>query len=430
MATPAKPRRGRPPNPLDPTASHAARLGAKLRTLREARGLTLQALGDLISYTPQYVSEVERAKTPPTRTFIAACDAALDAHGALLDLLPAALHERDRDRQKRAAARGAASDLAALRCEAHSDAGEDVQPTNRRGLIGAGAGASAALGAPLLGAAPIRAGEVDPELPAHWERLLDVLSRYDAAFGPHDVLAVVRRELRIIAEHREVARGELRTELLRVESRWSALAAWLCEDTGDLRSRDAWTDRSLWLAQEAEDPDMQAFAWMRQSRWAARERDARRAVAHAEAGLCIPGAGAQVRVRCARQAAIGHALAGDSDPCGRRLAKAYELLDAESSWAGGAVERRYVRATEARCWLLLRPARAIPLYEAALHDWPRDRIRDGGLHQARLALACALTGERDRAEAEGRKAFAIFKTTQSATAERELKRLVAVLRAA
>jgi hypothetical protein len=50
-------------------------------------------------------------------------------------------------------------------------------------------------------------------------------------------------------------------------------------------------------------------------------------------------------------------------------------------------------------------------------------MRDGGLHQARLALACAACGEHDRARAESSRALAIFKTTRSTTIARELKRL-------
>jgi len=57
-------------------------------------------------------------------------------------------------------------------------------------------------------------------------------------------------------------------------------------------------------------------------------------------------------------------------------------------------------------------------------------VREVGLHQARLALACAATGEHDRARAAGRKALAIARSTRSSVATRELKRLGAELRAA
>jgi hypothetical protein len=76
------------------------------------------------------------------------------------------------------------------------------------------------------------------------------------------------------------------------------------------------------------------------------------------------------------------------------------------------------------------PARAIGFYEDALRDWPRAEVQHGGLQRARLALACALAGELDRAKAEGAKAFAIAKQTGSASVARELRQLGAVLRAA
>jgi hypothetical protein len=52
------------------------------------------------------------------------------------------------------------------------------------------------------------------------------------------------------------------------------------------------------------------------------------------------------------------------------------------------------------------------------------------LQRARLAHACALVGELDRAKAEGAKAFVIAKQTGSASVFRELRQVTAVLRAA
>jgi hypothetical protein len=94
------------------------------------------------------------------------------------------------------------------------------------------------------------------------------------------------------------------------------------------------------------------------------------------------------------------------------------------------IEQRHLSAWEARCWAILAPSRAIPLYEALLGAWPRELRRDGGLHRARMAIACANAGELDRARTEGARALAIVKQTQSATAARELRQLGAVLRAA
>jgi hypothetical protein len=169
------------------------------------------------------------------------------------------------------------------------------------------------------------------------------------------------------------------------------------------------------------------------SRVGLRSRGATRAITFAEAGLRVPDASQQTRALCARQAALGHALGRDAAACERRLHEAHALLDADSPpppWASAAVTLRHVRAAEAQCWLWLQPRKAIPLYESVLSAWPRDRIRDGGLHQARFALTCAAAGERDRAEAEGRKALAIARATNSASAKRELRRLGRALGAA
>jgi transcriptional regulator with XRE-family HTH domain len=423
---------GRPLKSLDPDASHAARLGYEIRSRRIARDLTLEAFGNEIGFSPQQVSAVELATAQPSPRFVAACERALEAEGALERLLPAIYHEQAMLRHARSAARADAS--SALRFAGpHQDVGEvqDVDPTTRRGLLDAGAiAALGGLGVAGSTAAPAAAREIDPELPEHSTNLLRLLGRHDEMFGPRDVLASVRHEISLIAEHRRAARGELRTALMRVESRWAELAAWLSEDSGRRRARDAWTDRALRLAQDAGYSDMVAFARGRRSEWAS---DAQRAVAYAEDALRVPGTSAQTRAWCSRQAAISHAMAGDAASCERHLADAYGLLDDDSPappWAGESrVDRTGTRAAEARCWLMMAPAKAVGLYEDALRNWPQAEARDGAVHQARLAIACAQTGEIDRAKAEGRRALAITKSTKSATATRELRRLRDVLAA-
>lgn len=100
-----QPPRGRPPSPVDPDASHAARLGAEIRARRQAQGLTLKALAARTGFSSQHLSEVERANVPMSEPFVAACDQALDAHGALVALLPAVVYERALKRHDRSTAR-------------------------------------------------------------------------------------------------------------------------------------------------------------------------------------------------------------------------------------------------------------------------------------------------------------------------------------
>jgi transcriptional regulator with XRE-family HTH domain len=411
-------RRGRPPSPLEPSASAAARLGAELRGLRGTAGLTLAGLSVRIGYSAQYISQAEHGRTAPSEAFVRACDLELSADDALMQLLPAAIFEQAQHRSARAAARRAA--------DTQSDQEHDVHPVTRRELGTVGVAAVVELGA---AAAPASAREVDPALPGHWERLLAIIGRHDAVHGAHEVLGTTRRELCLIASYREIARGDLCIALMRIEARWAVYAGWLCEDTGDPRGRDTFVQRALCLAREADDPDLMAWARARQAQWT----DPRSATRIGETGLRAARAGAHTRALCAVRAAHAHAHIGNAGATERLLARAYELAAKDSTppplSVSAPLVEHVVRCWEARCWAALSPAKGIALYDMVLRDWPRSRTRDGGLYLARLARACADAGELDRARAEGRRALAIARITRSRVAASELKQLNSVLNA-
>jgi len=308
------------------------------------------------------------------------------------------------------------------------EVGEDVDPLSRRSLLGAGVGAALGLTATTAPAAAAR--EVDPGLVSHWVKLLRVLDLHDARWGPHEALDTVRQEIGLIARHREVARGELQRQLLRVESRWAQFAGWLNHDAGDVHSRDAWADRALRLAREADYHEMVAYVLVRQGRWAVEDQDGQRAIGLTEAARRVPPTTEQVRALCALTEAQGHALTGDEGACERGLAGAHQLLDRadppQSPWddlVRNEIMPPYVLASEARCWLWLRPSKAIAAYEGAIDCWPTERSRTGGVQRARLALACATAGEPERGAAEGLRALEVARATRSEMTMCELKRL-------
>jgi transcriptional regulator with XRE-family HTH domain len=406
-------RRGRPSAPLEPSASAAARLGAELRELRLGHELTLAGLAARVGYSLQYISQIEHGRTVASEAFVHSCETELRADGVLTGLLPAVILEHARHRARRTAARRGA--------HVHDDNEDAVDPITRRDAGTATAGLLAA-------AAPAAASDVDPALPDHWEQLLAIVGTHDAAHGPHGVLGAVRRELRLIAEYREIARGELRTELMSVEGRWVVYAAWLCEDTGDRRGRTALLERALCLAREADHPDLIAWTRARQAQWT----DAARAIRLAQAGLRTPRADAHTRALCTVRAAHGHAQIGNVQATKRMLAQAYMLAAQDSAppplSASIPLAEHVVRCWEARCWAVLSPARGVALLDDLLRDWPRGRTRDGGLYLARLANACAAAGQPDRARAEGAKALTVARTTRSSVAARELTQLTAALR--
>lgn len=416
---------GRPLKAVDPDASAAARLGADLRALRVERELTLSELGDKIGFSAQYISGAELARTTVSARFVAACDRVLGADGALVALLPDVVWEKKLRRQQRSNARDRLAPP--LRpASGHREGGDHLNPADRRGLVDARA--AAALG-PGTAVAPAAARDIDPALPEHLTSLLAILGAHDAAYGPREVLDTVRRELQVIAGDRQVARGDLRTVLMRVEARWAVYGAWLCEDTGDRRGRVALLDHALQLAREGDHPDLMAWARARQTQWT----DPPRAIRLAEAALRMPRAGAHTRALCAVRAAHAHARIADTDTTARLLADAHTLAAQQSAPpplpADTSLSEFLVRCWEARCWALLEPAKGVALYDDLLRDWPRAvGRRDGGLYRARLAITCAASGELDRARAEGRKALTTARVTQSATAARELRQLHDLLR--
>lgn len=314
-----------------------------------------------------------------------------------------------------------------LRWATQRDSGEDVDPLSRRSLLGAGVGAVAGLSATT---APAATRDVDPELVAHWLNLLALLESHDARFGPHGVLPAVRREIGLIGSHRQIARGELQRQFLRVESHWAEFASFLYDDAGDLRLRDAWADRALRLAQEAGYPDMVAYVLMRRSQWTALRDDARQAIEFAHAALNTQGTSNHIRALCALKEAQGHALIHDDRACERSLTCAYGLLDdagtGQTSWNDLGMREASpssVLGYDARCWLWLQPRRAVTMFEEVLRRWPSDRKRSGGVHQARLALACAAANDPERAATEGLQAVDTARITRSNGIVRELKRL-------
>ncbi|MEV7088855.1 helix-turn-helix transcriptional regulator [Streptomyces sp. NPDC093085] len=63
---------------LNPEASPREAFGARLRSVREARGVTQDALGGQMEYSGQHISAVETGRKPPTLPFARRADLALD----------------------------------------------------------------------------------------------------------------------------------------------------------------------------------------------------------------------------------------------------------------------------------------------------------------------------------------------------------------
>ena len=120
-------RPGRPPNPLDPAASRRADLGAEVRRLRAARGLSLDALAKLVHCSSSHLSEVENGRKLPSVGLVQNLDRVLGTAGedGLVERFWGAVAEQTVERHDRQARRRQAAD----RGLALPSASIELQPT-------------------------------------------------------------------------------------------------------------------------------------------------------------------------------------------------------------------------------------------------------------------------------------------------------------
>ncbi|HEV8649927.1 MAG TPA: helix-turn-helix transcriptional regulator [Actinomycetes bacterium] len=91
----------RPPKPLDPSASQAARLGAAVRQRREELGIIQEELAEMILFSRTHLAQVELGKASASEEFVRRCDGALKADGRLLAIYQEVVIERAQQRQRR-----------------------------------------------------------------------------------------------------------------------------------------------------------------------------------------------------------------------------------------------------------------------------------------------------------------------------------------
>jgi DNA-binding XRE family transcriptional regulator len=82
------------PRPLEPGLSPAHLFGARLRTLREERGLSQRHLGQLVYCSGHLIGKIEKGERWPQPDLVRRCDDSLHADGTLVDLLPALERKR------------------------------------------------------------------------------------------------------------------------------------------------------------------------------------------------------------------------------------------------------------------------------------------------------------------------------------------------
>jgi hypothetical protein len=250
------------------------------------------------------------------------------------------------------------------------------------------------------------------------DELLIAYGRADNAIGPKPLLHVVRQHVAQLESLLIATSGPMRTEALRLCSRFAEQAGWLCQDAGDLGAAEQWTDRALDFAEEQGDAENRAYVLMRKSGIAADRRELARAVSLAIAA-CRAATGLSPRLQALslRQRAICHALTGEPRESEQAAEGALSVVmsDADGGEQLGYCTEPYVTMECAvSAFHLGRFDVAVGRLSAAARSWPQGFTRDQGLCLARLAVAKVARGNVDRACSVGLDALAVTKVVDSA----------------
>jgi len=227
------------------------------------------------------------------------------------------------------------------------------------------------------------------------------LVRTDNLLGPRHALGGVRAQLGVIDSLLRSVRPPVRYRVLQLGAKYAESAAWLHEDSGDMRGARYWTGRSMDCALEAGDRLMMSWVLYRRGEHAVADGDAA-AVAGLAAAARREGGDLPDPMLAAilQQEAHAYALDGDEAASQAALDRAHEQAASPddpgdaSNGHGSFCTSAYVEMQRGRCWLRLgQPGKARPVLESAIRFLPPVYRRDRGVALSALATAFAGIGE-------------------------------------
>jgi len=347
--------------------------GARLRELRQRRGLSLRDLGRSAISNRTTVWEIETGRAAPTMELARRLDDALGACGRLTALVvdeSALLNPDDRDR------------LAAVR--------RDPRRVDRTAVD--------SLAAVLTGQ-----------------------RRLEDAVGSAAVLVPVHAQMVAVEALADQARGRVRNSVLDVGAQWAQFAGWLSANTGQLTDARSWYLTALGWATETGDANMIATALNMRGHLAWLTAAPGPLIGLSAAAARQP-ASPGVLALAAQQEARGHALLGEADDVDRLLDRAVELSDTaahhpdnEPPWIYFH-SPDYLRLQRGLAYRLLgRHDEAIALLTAGLAAIPPEGRRSewAATYMAELALTLLAMGDRSGAAGAAAEVTDIARATGS-----------------
>jgi transcriptional regulator with XRE-family HTH domain len=270
------------------------------------------------------------------------------------------------------------------------------------------------------------AAGVPPEIVSQFRTQLDRHYRADVLLGPHQLIAAVAGEFRLLGHLAGIAADGLRADLLRIGTAYAGFMTWLHQDAGNYHHALLWGHETLDLAHRAQDLQLVSHALVNKAMLFTDLGNANRAIDLSEAALAqAAGLCPKVRVQAMQQAAHGYSLAGDRRHVDELLDGASGLInvvDDDYPW-GNACRRSpvYIEAQRATCYGRLRlTGEANQLWRQVAAGLPSGFQRDKGVYLARHAGVLADGGRLGQAAALVREAAPLAAETGSARMRQEL----------
>lgn len=424
--------------------------GRELRRRREAAGLSLAGLAQLVHYSKSHLSKVEHGIKPPSEGLARRCDHALRADGELAALAAPRTPPPPEDES--------ISDPDEVWTVVFDGGDVWFRAASRRQVLAAGAAglglgtllpAAYGLGRPAASAV-VAAGRPDGgQVLGGFQAMLAQSRALGQVLAPADLLPMLlgpTRALRRVAEH---SSGAERDEMLLLAARFAEYTGWIAQEAGDETGAMWWTDRAVEYAGMAGQHDMAAYALVRRGLIALYRHDGRQTVELAQQAQRATR-DPRIRGLAAQREAQGLAVLADRNGALRALDRAADLLDtARSAGAADAASGGQFAGSAplgptnvadpvqaARGWCLYDlgdTRRAADVLREQYAVLPATALRARARYGARLALALAADGEAEEAAFVTGQVLEACAQVDSATVRvdlralaRELNRLMSV----
>ncbi|MGH3933223.1 MAG: helix-turn-helix domain-containing protein [Pseudonocardiaceae bacterium] len=255
-------------------------------------------------------------------------------------------------------------------------------------------------------------------------RMLPPAQLIDGLIGNVAVLDGLRRRAAETDQHRYSTQ----------QARCAELLSWLSEEAGDYSGAMWWNDRASQWAQAAGWPGMTVYGFVRRAMMVGRtSSEGLRIVDQARPVLGMSQASLRMKGWAANEMALGYALAGDRDKSHRALDTAVDWL-AQSMGDDDAALQRSIAVDDlftvyqATCDIYLgHGARSIPVLEPRLDSLVASSFRTATITRAKLARAYVNAGQPEEACRVAWETLDAIEQVGSLSARNELRRALPVL---